>query len=152
MQGFKIKTLATNLLALELITNQKGLLTISRRPNLVLKIRKGNPTGCKLTLKKNFMLTFLSKISNEIFPKIKNFNGIIINKKINKTGFSFIIKNTLNFSELTEQYYLFNNLPNLNLSLTLNVNSKEETLFLLKSIQLPLKSTLYSRHNSIGRV
>ena len=50
-----LKTLATHLLALELITNQKSNLTISKRPNLLLKIRKGNPVGCKVILKKILM-------------------------------------------------------------------------------------------------
>lgn len=135
----ELKTLATHLLALELITVQKGILTVSKRPNLLLKIRKGNPTGCKLTLKKTSILNFLSKSINEIFPKIKNFDGLSVHQKIEKTTFSFVIKDTLNFSELTENYYLFNNLSHLSLSFVAAVKEKEEMLFLLKSLQLPLK-------------
>ena len=135
----ELKTLATHLLALEVITTQKGILTVSKHPNLLLKIRKGNPTGCKLTLKKTLILNFLSKSLNEIFPKIKNFDGIRIHQKVEKTTLSFIIKDTLNFSELTENYYLFNNLSNLSLSFVTTVKAKEEMLFLLKSLQLPLK-------------
>lgn len=134
----ELKSLATNLLALELITNQKGILTVSKRPNLLLKIRKGNPTGCKVTLKKTAMLTFYSKSFTEIFPKIKNFDGIAVNQKVEKNTFSFLVKETLNFSELTEHYYLFNNLSNLNLSFITTVETKEEMLFLLKSLQVPL--------------
>ena len=135
----ELKSLATNLLALELITNQKGMLTISKRPNLLLKIRKGNPAGCKLTLKKTSMLNFVSKSLNEVFSKIKGFNGISVNQKVEKTVISFVIKDTLNFSELSEHYYLFNKLSNLNLSFITSVNTKEEMLFLLKSLQLPIK-------------
>jgi large subunit ribosomal protein L5 len=135
----ELKTLATKLLALELITGQKGMLTISRRPNLLLKIRKGNPTGCKLSLRKTFMLDFFSKSSNEIFPKVKNFTGITVNKKIEKTAFSYVIKDTLNFSELAEHYYLFNNLSNLDISVIATVKTKEEMLFFLQALQLPIK-------------
>lgn len=135
----ELKSLATILLALELITNQKGILTVSKRPNLLLKIRKGNPAGCKVTLRKEAMLTFYSKSFTEIFPKIKNFNGIAISQKVEKTAFSFLVRETLNFSELTEHYYLFNNLSNLNLSFILTVETKEEMLFLIKSLQVPLK-------------
>ena len=135
----ELKSLATNLLALELITNQRGTLTISKRPNLLLKIRKGNPTGCKLTLKKSSLGSFLFKSFNEIFPKIKNFNGILSHKKIEKKTFSFIITDILYFTELSEHYYLFNNLSNLSLSFVTNVDTKEEMLFLLKSLQLPIK-------------
>ena len=135
----EMKTLATHLLALELITNQKGILTTSKQQNILLKIRKGNPTGCKITLKKTFMLYFLSKNSTEIFPKIKNFTGILINQKIEKTAVSYVVKETLNFSELTDQYYLFNNLYNLNISFILDVKTKNEIFFVLRSLQFPVK-------------
>ncbi len=136
----ELKQLATNLLALELITNQKGIVTMSKRPNLFLKIKKGSPAGCKVTLKKTSILTFYSKSFTEIFPKIKNFDGLIISQKVEKTAFSFLIKETLNFSELTEHYYLFNNLTNLNLSFIMTIETKEEMLFFLKSFQVPLKT------------
>lgn len=135
----ELKTLATHLLALELIANQRGVLTTSKRPNILLKIRKGNPTGCKLTLKKHSMLNFLSKSSNKVFPAIKNFNGITISQKVEKIAFSFVIKDTLSFSELSEQYYLFNSLSSLSLSFVTNCQTKNEMLFLLKSLQLPIK-------------
>jgi large subunit ribosomal protein L5 len=135
----ELKTVATHLLALELISNQKGTLTISKRPNLLLKIRKGNPSGCKITLRKDRMVNFLSKIFTEIFPKTKNFNGITVHKKVTKNAFSFCIKDTLFFTELAEHYYLFNNLTNLNISFVTNVNTKKEMLFLLTSLKLPLK-------------
>lgn len=136
----ELKTLATHLIALELISNKKGVITISKHPNLLLKIRKGNPSGCKITLRKTSMINFLARSLNNTFPKIKNFNGIVVNQKVEKGTFSFSIKDTLTFSELTEHYYLFNNLSNLNLSFVTNVNTKEEMLFLFKSLQLPLKS------------
>ena len=135
----ELKTLATHLIALELITNQKGIATVSKRPNLLLKIRKGNPTGCKVTLRKTSMRNFLSKSFNETFPKIKNFNGIIVHQTVEKNAFSFSVKNTLAFSELAEHYYLFNNLSNLNLSFVTQTETKKEMLFFLKSLQLPLK-------------
>ena len=135
----ELKTLATHLIALELISNQKGVITVSKRPNLLLKLRKGNPSGCKITLRRAPMINFLSKSFNETFPKIKNFNEIQVNQKIEKNALSFSVKDTLTFSELAEHYYLFNNLSNLNLSFITNVNTKEEMLFLLKSLQLPIK-------------
>lgn len=148
----ELKSLASSLLALELIAKQKGILTVSKRPNLLLKIRKGNPAGCKLSLKNSSMLNFFSKSFNEVFSKIKNFDGITIHQKVEKTFVSFVIRDTLNFSELTNHYYLFNNLSNLNLSFVTSSGEKEEMLFLLKSLQLPIKYQEQSRYNSIGRV
>ena len=138
----EFKTVATHLLALRLITNQKGVINVSKRPNLLLKIRKGNPAGCKINLRKASMINFLFNTLNGTFPKIKNFKGIRANQKIEKNTLSFSIKDTLSFSELTKHYYLFNNLSNLNLSFITNVKTQKEVIFLLKSLQLPLKVQL----------
>jgi large subunit ribosomal protein L5 len=135
----ELKTLAIHLLALELISNQKGVVTISKHPNLLLKIRKGNPTGCKITLRKARMINFLSKVYTDIVSKSKNFSGLTIHQKVTKNAFSFSVKNTLTFTEIGEHYYLFNKLTNLNISFVANVNTKKEMLFLLTSLQLPLK-------------
>ena len=53
---FELKKLSLSLLSLQLITDKKGILTVSKKPNIVLKIRKGNPVGCKVILTKNLIL------------------------------------------------------------------------------------------------
>lgn len=135
----ELKTLAKSLLALGIVTNQHGRLTISRRPNMSLKIREGSPIGCKVILNKSSMLDFIFKISNEVFPKTKNFDGILIRKKVEKRACSFILKDVLNFTELSENYYLFNNLSHFNVSFITKVTCKKEMLFILKSLQIPLR-------------
>jgi len=54
-----IKTVAQSLLAIEMISNQKGTIMKSKSTNLVLKIRKGNPIGCKVVLAKNKNIFFI---------------------------------------------------------------------------------------------
>lgn len=144
-----IKDLAASLLALELITTQKGKLTFIKRSNIFLKIRKGSPVGCKVTLHKKQMFNFLEKLSVEIFPRLKNFNGFLLNRKLKKNTFSYELHDTLTFNELEEHYYLFNKLPNLNVTLVTESKTKKELIFILKSLQFPLKK---SRYNSTGRV
>ena len=102
-----IKQLASSLLALELFTNQKGILTKTKKSNILLKLRKGNPTGCKLTLRKHNLFSFFGKTIIEIFPKIKNFNGFEINQKSKKNIFSYKLHDTFSFSELENYYYYF---------------------------------------------
>ena len=76
---FELKKLSLSLLSLQLITDKKGILTVSKKPNIVLKIRKGNPVGCKVILTKNLMYLFFAKLLIEILPKLKKKN---INEKI----------------------------------------------------------------------
>ena len=130
-----IKVLANHLLALELITDKKGFLKKAKRLNLTFKIKKGNPVGCICTLTKKSKLNFVATILTEIFTKIKQLNKL----KCNKSCFSYTIKNCLNFNCSKNHYYVFNNLSNLNFTIITNSLKKQETLFILKSLQLPLK-------------
>jgi large subunit ribosomal protein L5 len=135
-----IKQLSSCLLALELITCQKGILTKTRYSKILFKIRKGNPTGCKVTLDKYNKFKFLELLLIEIFPKLKNFQGLN-SKKLKNNNFSYELTNTFSFYELENNYYLFNNLPKLDISIIYsNFTKKEELRFLLKCYQLPFKN------------
>jgi len=135
----EIKQLAASSLALELITKQKGILTTTKHSNIFLKIRKGNPIGCKISLQKASMFNFLEKTLIKTFPKTKNFNGLTFTKKTKKNAYSYQIQDNFSFSELEKHYYLFYNLSKLDITIVTNTKVKEETIFLLKSLQLPLK-------------
>lgn len=135
-----IRQLSIATLAIEMITNQKGILTKSKKSNILLKIRKGNPIGCKVTLKKKLMLKFLEKTLHKIFPQIKNFTGLTVSKHMKKNAFSYELSNILNFTELEERYYLFNNLPKLAITVKANTTTKEELLFIFKTFKFPLKT------------
>lgn len=134
-----IKCISSNLLALELITNQKSKMTFTKHSNILLKIRKGNPTGCKITLRKKSMLSFFSRLLTETFPKLKKFNNFKVNTK-NKT-FSFKLVDILNFPELENQYYLFNLLPNLNITIITNTKNSKELKFILTTLKFPFNPT-----------
>lgn len=153
--GFKttdIKQLSSGLLAFELIAHQKGVITTTTKSNILLKIRKGNPIGCKLTLQRYNLFDFLRKVIQEVFPKIKNFNGIFLDRKIKKNVFSYEIHDTFSFFDLENHYYCFNHLPKLDIVIITTATNKKEFLFILKSLQFPFKKLYSSKYNSIGRV
>jgi len=131
-----VKSVASALLSLELITTKKASLVKSKRANVLLKIRKGNPVGCVVILKKNEMYDFLFKLLSEVFPNLKSFTGLNVSKKLGKTSFTFTLKDFINFKELEKQFYLFINLPPLNVTLVTNAKTKEELLYLLQSFKL----------------
>lgn len=131
-----IKMIASAILSLELITGQSGSLVKSKRSNVLLKIRKGNPVGCVVILRKTKMYFLLFKLLSEVFPNLKSFTGINVSKKLKKTSFSFTLKDLINFKELEKQFYLFINLPPLNITLITNTKTKKELLYLLRSFKL----------------
>jgi large subunit ribosomal protein L5 len=70
-QKSNLKYIISGLLALEFITSKKSSLTKSKNLNLFLKIKKGNPVGCKVILRKNTMYHVYTNIINSIFLKAK---------------------------------------------------------------------------------
>lgn len=135
-----IKSLISSLLALELITYQKSKFTITKFSNIVLKLRKGNPVGCKIELRNKKMYYFIDTILSNIFPKIKNFIGFPFNKNSKYNSFSFKIKDNFVFKPIEEHYYLFNSLTKLDITiLVTNQKKTNELNFLLKSFHFPLK-------------
>jgi large subunit ribosomal protein L5 len=134
----EIKNLAAALISLELITSNKNIeLTKSKRANIFIKIRKGHPVGCKVILKKYKMYDFFLKLLTEVFPALKEFKGVALNKKISPTSFSFTLKNLISFKELETNFYLFNNVPPLNINLITNAKTEKELIYLLNSFKIP---------------
>ena len=138
----EIKSLASSLLALELITIQKGSLTKSKRANILLKIRKGNPVGCVIVLKRDKMYDFLIKILIDVFPNLKDFKGINPTRSLVAPTISFTLKDLISFRELEKQFYLFSSLPPLNIIIVTNTKTNEELCYLLEAFKLPFSALL----------
>jgi ribosomal protein L5 len=82
------------------------------------------------------MFHFLTKLIVEITPKLKNFNGFKVNRKLKKNMFSYELRDTFVFPELENNYYLFNNLPKLGMTIVTTSKKKEELLYMLRLIKL----------------
>lgn len=130
------KDLVSGLLALEFISFQKGQITKSKHLNVFLKIKKGNPVGCKIVLKKSLMHFFYLKLLTSIFSKTKHSQTFHLqwNLKLIKSV-SFRIKNPLLFIELENQFQYFKTIPQLDITLLSDSRSQKELAFLLKSIK-----------------
>ena len=130
---YEFKSLIAALIALELLTFQNPTITKSKVSNISLKVRKGHPIGCKLTLRKNFLFNFFFKLLNEFL--LTNGKKVNVKKQKNKS-FSFTVKNILIFNELERNYRFFKNLSNLNITFVTNSKNKNNLLFLLKSYKI----------------
>ena len=135
---FELKMLATSLLSLQLISARKGMLTVSKQPNIILKIRKGNPVGCKVVLVKTLMYTFLAKLFLEALPRLKN--KISLKKVLYKNTLTYNFENVLIFKELEKNYLFFSQLKDLQVTFVTNTFTNEELFFLLNSFKFPTKN------------
>lgn len=133
------KLILKSLLALEIITGLRGKIVTTKKSNISLNIRKGEPVGCKVILRKKEMLIFLSRL---LFVRIYEFKSKNLGKKkvlklnnFNTKSLSFNY-NALNiFSELEQHYFLFKDLGNINFTLITNSKNLIEFNYLINSIK-----------------
>lgn len=124
------KKLINIILLLKIITNQKPLVTKSKKNNIFLKIKKNSIIGCKITLRKKNIFVFLEKILIFILP---NLNKIKINFK-NTNIINFQINNILYFFEFKTEFLKFKNIPAIDVSIHTNAQNRNELLLLLNSL------------------
>jgi large subunit ribosomal protein L5 len=133
-QKSNFKRLISGLLALEFITLKKSKLTRSKHLHILLKIKQGNPVGCKIVLKKKAMQHFYLKLITSVFPKLKTPKNSQYQQ--HSKAITIVIQNPLLFVELESHYEFFKNMPNLDVTLLTNSKTKNELFFLLKSIKI----------------
>lgn len=126
------------LLAIELISGQKGKITLSKKNKIHLKVKQGMIVGCKVTLNKKNSYNFLEDLITFVLPNRKDFKGFYINSK-SPSNLSFKIDNVLDFFELQNEFLTFSKIPNLNITIKMNSNSTEESKLLLNSLNFPIK-------------
>lgn len=86
----------------EILTFQKPYITQSRTNNVSLNIRKGEPVGVKLVLRKKYIYDFLIYFLFEILPSIKKANTFSIKSK----ALHWQIKDIFAIEE-TNQLYIY---------------------------------------------
>lgn len=126
------KKLINIILLLKLITNQKPIITKSKKNNIFLKIKKNSIIGCKITLRKKNIYFFLEKLLIFILPNLNNIKFNLINKNI----LNFQISNILYFFELKTEFLKFKNIPPIDISIHTNVKTNKELFLLLNSLFL----------------
>jgi large subunit ribosomal protein L5 len=71
-----IKILDKSIQDLSLIVGQKPIIRRARKAISNFKVRKGQPIGCKVTLRKARMYEFLDRLINIALPRIRDFRGL----------------------------------------------------------------------------
>jgi len=131
IKTLNIKFLMSALLALELLTLQKGKFLRSKKSNITVKIRKGHPVGSIVVLRNRKKIRFLVILINKIIC-----SQLKLTAALKTQTFSFKISDILVFNELKDNYQFFKNLRNLHINLVTNSQNKSELKFLIKSYKL----------------
>ena len=136
--NFEKKQMVLYFLFLELISNQKCVLTTSSKNLLQFKIKKGLVTGCKVTLRKKNLDFFLFTLLLSL-PRLEIFKGLSLKSNSNKLNtFSTKLKNLFIF--YTIEFLFKNDLVALDISFNFNTLNDFEKIFFFSFFKIPLNS------------
>jgi ribosomal protein L5 len=114
----------------------KGSFIVARQQNLILKIKKGDPIGCKVFISKVKMLKFIEQLVFNVLLLLKKKNNNINNfykPHLANNSCSFVIRNTTVFPQLRKFHNIFNITDHLNLVVSTATKDKKVTTFIFKS-------------------
>ncbi|MCI5141173.1 MAG: 50S ribosomal protein L5 [Candidatus Electrothrix sp. ATG1] len=135
VQNPKIVEKAAN--ELTLIAGQKAVVTRARKSIATFKLREGMPIGARVTLRREKMYDFLSKLINIALPRVRDFRGISPKGFDGNGNFSMGIKEHIIFPEV--DYDKIDKIRGLNISVVTNAKTDEEGRTLLKMLGMPFK-------------
>lgn len=133
------KELEISLKEIATITGQNPTLNKARKSVAGFKIREEMPVGGSVTLRKEKMYTFLTKLINIVFPRIRDFRGINPNGFDGRGNYNIGLTEQLMFPEIS--YDEVNQLHGFDISIVTTAKTDEEALALLKGLGMPFKTT-----------
>ena len=131
------KIIETAINELTAITGQKAVPTLSKKDISNFKVRKKNPIGVRVTLRRDKMYEFLERLIRVALPRIRDFKGI--ESKLDGRGnYTLGITEQIIFPEINID--TISKMMGMNISFVTSANTDEEGYALLKEFGLPFKN------------
>lgn len=134
-----IKILEKSMEELATITGQRPVMRRGKKAIANFKIRKGNPVGCKVTLRRAMMYEFMDRLINVAVPRIRDFRGVSSESFDRAGNYTLgIIEQTI-FPEV--EYDRISRTQGMDITFVIkNAKSNEQARELLKLFGMPFTS------------
>ena len=132
------KELDSSTQELNLIVGQRPIINKASKSVAGFKIRDGMSIGTSVTLRKNKMYTFLTKLIHIVLPRIRDFRGINPNGFDGRGNYNLGLKEQLIFPEVS--YDDVDLIRGLDISIVTTAKTDEEARALLKSFGMPFRA------------
>lgn len=133
-----IKLLDSAVDELKVISGQKPVITRAKRSIAAFKLREGMPIGCMVTVRREKMYDFFSKLVNIALPRVRDFRGISGKAFDGRGNYSLGIKEQLIFPEI--DYDKIDKIKGLNITIVTSAKTDEEGKMLLKLMGMPFNN------------
>jgi large subunit ribosomal protein L5 len=135
VQNPKIVEKAVN--ELTLIAGQKAVVTRAKKSIATFKLREGMPIGARVTLRRERMYDFLTKLMNIALPRVRDFRGVSPRGFDGNGNYSMGINEHLIFPEI--DYDKIDKVRGLNITIVTSAKSDEQGRELLALMGMPFK-------------
>lgn len=122
---------------LEAITGQKPVVTKARKSIAGFKLREGNPIGCKVTLRGEYMYNFMDKLIRLALPRVRDFRGISKTAFDGRGNYTLGIKEQLIFPEINYDEVV--KVMGMDIVFVTTAKTNDEALHLLSAFGLPFR-------------
>uniref|UniRef100_UPI0030801AF1 50S ribosomal protein L5 n=1 Tax=Mesomycoplasma ovipneumoniae TaxID=29562 RepID=UPI0030801AF1 len=95
------KVIEEVMVELSQITGQKPYQTVAKKSLASWKLREGRPMGGKVTLRRERMWSFLTKLINVALPRVRDFNGTSLKSFDGRGNYAIGIKEEIIFPEIS---------------------------------------------------
>jgi large subunit ribosomal protein L5 len=132
------KELDASVQEMTLIVGQQPIVNKSKKSVAGFKIRDGMSIGASVTLRKDQMYTFLTKLIHIVLPRIRDFRGISPDGFDGRGNYNLGLKEQLIFPEVS--YDDVTQIRGLDICIVTTAKTDEEARALLKSFGMPFKA------------
>ena len=133
-----IKVLDGAVEELKMIAGQQPVITRAKKSIAAFKLREGMPIGCMVTLRKNRMYDFLSKLINVALPRVRDFRGISGKAMDRRGNYTLGVREQIIFPEI--DYDKIDTIKGLNISIVTSARTDQEGKELLRLLGMPFRN------------
>ncbi|MGD9583851.1 MAG: 50S ribosomal protein L5 [Lysobacterales bacterium] len=120
------------------IAGQKAVATKARVSVATFKIRDGWPIGCKVTLRRKQMYTFLDRLITIALPRVRDFRGISGRAFDGRGNFNFGIKEQIIFPEIN--FDAIDAIRGMDIAIITTASTDAEAKALLEGFSFPFRN------------
>jgi len=117
------------------VTGQWPMVTRAKKSIAAFKIRAGMPIGCKVTLRRERMWSFLDKLINVALPRVRDFRGVSPKSFDGRGNYALGIKEQLIFPEI--DYDKVDKIRGMDIIIVTTAKTDEEAKALLAGLGMP---------------
>jgi len=133
-----IKILDSAVQELSQITGQKPVITKAKKSIAQFKLRTGMPIGCMVTLRKERMYEFFSRLVNVALPRVRDFKGLSGKSFDGRGNYALGIREQLIFPEI--HYDKIDKVKGMNIVIVTTAKTDEEGKELLRLLGMPFRN------------